>query len=59
MYLLFFRPLMPTSLFLLLITAHKDAHPLLWLYCPEPGVSWPRPKTENTAVLFMQVANTE
>lgn len=59
-YLLVFHPhpWIPASLFLLLTTAHKDAHPLPWLHFPESRVSWPRPKRENTIELLMWVDNT-
>lgn len=47
-YLLFFRPLMPASLSLLLAGAHKGAHRPPWLSSPEARVSGLRPTRQNT-----------
>lgn len=58
-YLLVFHPhpWIPTSWFLLLTTAHKDAPPLPGLHFPESRVSRPRPRRGNTTDFLVWVPN--
>lgn len=58
-YLLVFHPhpWIPTSWFLLLTTARKDAPPLPGLCFPESRVSRPRPRRGNTTDFLVWVPN--